>query len=165
MVDIRCDVIDCKIPLLLSRDALGNADTKLHFKSGVAFMLNQKINLKKTSSGHFMIKLFDNKAQLNKVFLTNSPSQHHDLSVAKKLHSQFGHARAEKIIEVIEDSQYHLTQNLRNSIKEVCATCTTCALSKKPKPRPVVGLPFKGEFNRVVSIDLKDIRGKNVFIL
>ena len=50
---IKSDVIDSDLPLLLSKSAMKEANLKISFSNNVVNMLNQKINIVFTASGHY----------------------------------------------------------------------------------------------------------------
>ena len=54
---ILTDVVDCEIPLLLSKDSMTKADSKLDFVNDVIVMSGQQIQLQHTSSGHYCIPI------------------------------------------------------------------------------------------------------------
>ena len=77
--------------------------------------------------------------------------------VAKKLHRQFAHATAEKLISTLKNSNssWKDDPNLRKKLVEVVDNCQTCQLYRKPPARPVVGLPLATKFQETVAMDLK----------
>ena len=54
---ILTDVVDCEIPLLLSKDSMKKADSKLDFVNDVIVMSGQQIQLQHTSNGHYCIPI------------------------------------------------------------------------------------------------------------
>ena len=75
---IKSDVIDCDLPLLLSKSAMKKANVKIDFSNDVVNMLNQKINIVFTASGHYtvpisktsqLIEEFDKRDKDNNVYL------------------------------------------------------------------------------------------------
>ena len=50
---IRTDVIDTDLPLLLSKSAMKKANVKIDFSNDTLSMLDQKVNIVFTSSGHY----------------------------------------------------------------------------------------------------------------
>ena len=56
-VFLEADLIDCDLPLLLSKESMKKADTHINFKNDEVTMLGQKLKLKFTSSGHYAITL------------------------------------------------------------------------------------------------------------
>ena len=54
---IKSDVIDSDLPLLLSKSAMKKANVKIDFSNDVVNMLNQKINIVFTGSGHYAVPI------------------------------------------------------------------------------------------------------------
>ena len=83
---------------------------------------------------------------------------------AEKLHKQFGHASAIKIVKLIRDADVK-DQNLEKAIYEACESCATCGKFKRPTPRPVVSLPMASRFNDVLAMDLKAFGGDYFLVM
>ena len=73
--------------------------------------------------------------------------------VASKLHQQFGHPTAEKLIKLVKASDY-FSEELQKEIYRISDKCEICVKFKKPPPRPVVSIPLATKFNETVSMDL-----------
>ena len=58
---------------------------------------------------------------------------------AKKIHTQFGHANAERIIKLVHNAEIE-DRELIDCIKQVGFKCETCKRFEKKKSRPV---PFQ----------------------
>ena len=56
-VSIKTDVIDNELPLLLSKEAMKKAQTKIDFTKDKINILSQKMDIKFTSSGHYSIPI------------------------------------------------------------------------------------------------------------
>ena len=82
--------------------------------------------------------------------------------VSSKLHRQFGHPTADKLISLIKNSGCN-NEMLKNAIIDVTKSCVTCCKFRKPVPRPVVSLPMASQFNETISMDLKSYN--NVYFL
>ena len=52
---IKTDVIDTDLPLLLSKSAMKKANRKFDFSNDTINMLDQKVNIVFTSSGHYAV--------------------------------------------------------------------------------------------------------------
>ena len=174
-VMIKTDVVATDIPLLLSKESMKAAKTKIDFSSDHVNMLGQNIKLKYTSSGHYAVAIgnteeltIENKTNnlktVNEVLLTNnntiSLSKNREMK-AKKLHLQFGHAPSYKIEELLIDAGNE-DDDLIKSVYKFEERCKICKTFKKAKLRPVVGLSLAKEFNENVSIDLKDYEGTKI---
>ena len=56
-VDIVTDVVECSIPLLLSKTSMKKAEMKLDFKNDIVYIKNKPVKLNCTSSGHYALPL------------------------------------------------------------------------------------------------------------
>ena len=55
--DITADIVDCKIPLLLSRKAMTKAEMVINFGNHTANINGRSIKLKRTDSGHYALPI------------------------------------------------------------------------------------------------------------
>ena len=112
---IESDVVDNNIPMLLSKSAMKKAHRSIDFQSDTVTMLGQKQQVIITTSGHYAIPLCNNQQILKDS--VKSPdktrvtllSRNNDLmsdkkKVAHKLHSQFSHPTAEKLIKLVNSA-------------------------------------------------------------
>ena len=83
---------------------------------------------------------------------------------AAKLHTQFGHARADQLLGILKNNNI-VDNEFRRCIIEVCTNCEFCQTYKPAPLKPAVGLPRANEFNQVVAMDLKDYKTNKVWIL
>ena len=156
---VETDVVTAEIPMLLSKGAMKKANAKLDFVHDKIEMFGEQIELKFTSSGHYMIDLKpfsieDVKENISLLSLTEA--------TAKKLHTQFGHAPTDRLIDLIRNSGIEDKKFLK-LVEDTEKNCETCKRYKKQKPRPVVALSLAKGFNEVVSVDLKDVEKEKVF--
>ena len=163
---IETDVVKSDVPLLLSRQAMKKANTKINFKDDTVNMLGFKQDVIVTSSGHYAVNLNGNKEVLKNVITNKSSVILHTefmngdkKKIANKLHHQFSHPEVGKLIQLVKNAGMGHDTELISNIKEVSASCKICLEYKKPSPRPVVGLPLATTFNEVVAMDLKMIDG------
>ncbi|CAL4122709.1 unnamed protein product, partial [Meganyctiphanes norvegica] len=84
-------------------------------------------------------------------------------AIAEKLHKQFAHPTADKLIKLVRNSGVK-DKLLEEEIKVLSGKCMTCVQLQRPPPRPVVCIPMATEFNEAVSMDLK-IYGKYYFLV
>ena len=73
---------------------------------------------------------------------------------AEKLHKQFAHPTADKLIALVKKSTMR-SKGLEEAIKSVSEACEICLKFKRAPARPVVSIPLAKRFNDVVAIDLK----------
>ena len=168
---IRTDVIDTDLPLVLSKSAVKKANAKIDFSNDTVSMLDQKINIVFTLSGHYAVPISKTNQlvedicknnQVGQVYLTISKlskkSNDQKFKIANKLHCQFGHASPEKLKKLIKASDVN-DQELLDIIDLVDQKCQVCLKYKKPKLTPVVSFSLSKDFNDVVAADLKSING------
>ena len=133
-------------------------------------MPGQKQQVITTTSGHYAIPLGSNQQILKDsvespdktritLFSRNSDLMSDKKKVAHKLHSQFSHSTAEKLIKLVNSAGLSDDQKLEDQICEVSRHCEICKVYKRPSPRPVVGLHLATEFNKAVAIYLKQCEG------
>ena len=107
---IKSDVIDSDLTLLLSKSAMKKANVKIDFSNDVVNMLNEKVNIVFTASGHYAVPIsktsqlveeFDKRDQDNNVYLSinelKKKSYNEKVAIANKLHRQFRHSTSEKL--------------------------------------------------------------------
>ncbi len=157
-VSIETDVIDCDLPLLLSKESMKKAETEIHFRDDEVSMLGQNLKLHFTSSGHYSVPLGRDLTSENKIEQTFLEIEELDrdnkLKACRKLHTQFGHAASNRLKDLLKDAKV-TDKEIFDMIEEVGEKCEICTKFKRPKLRPVVGLALAKEFNDMVSMDLK----------
>ena len=157
-VSIEADIIECDLPLLLSKESMKKADTQINFKEDEVTMLGQKLKLHFTTSGHYSVPLGCATSEEEKVEETFLKIEELDREskrkACRKLHIQFGHARSSRLLNLLKDANVE-DKETSDLIKEVEEKCETCTKFKKPKLRPVVGFGLAKDFNDMVSMDLK----------
>ena len=84
--------------------------------------------------------------------------------VALKLHKQFAHATAKKVVDLVRNAGVN-NKKLENSVHKVCSSCDVCKRFRKPTPRPVVGFSIGQVFNEAISMDLKSWEGSYFFVI
>ena len=159
-VTIQSDVVEGELPLLLSRSCMKKAKCDLNFKNDTINILGQTLNLGVTRSGHYGLALGRNRQKLidteesEEVKLTLYVKDMSNEKIAVKLHRQFAHPTAERLIRLVR-SQGKECEELVKCIKDVTKNCQVCIQYKKPPPRPVVGFPLATRFGECVAMDLK----------
>ena len=154
-IQIKTDVVDSNIPLLLSKEAMKKACMKLDLESDTAEIFGEKVHLNCTSSGHYCVPITvaANEQDVLKVDLTDTDEKERK-RVFFKLHCQFGHASSQKLIDLLKDAQIWCTE-YKDSLEKVVNSCEICKRFAKTPPRSIVSLPLANTFNEVVSLDLK----------
>ena len=174
-VDIHTDVINNELPLLLSKDAMKKADTTDFTKDKVK-ILGQEMDMKFTSSGHYLIPISKSYEVWNEFDENNSKSMllsienisnrttlREKQSIAEKSHKQFGHASSDKTLKLIKLSG--IVDKELDLVNEIGEKCTMCLKYKKAPLKPVVGFSLSRDFNKVISVDSKEINGFKILHL
>ena len=144
------------------------ANTSTNFKDDLVNMFGEDLEVIVTSSGHYAIplnrsmKVLDDAATRSKGIILHMQTV--DLEdkkkIAQKLHSQFSHPSANRLIKLIDSAGLGNDRKLIDEINKLSKTCQICKEYKKQPPRPVAGMPLASEFNEVVALDLKMFEGK-----
>ena len=177
-VSIDANVVDIDLPLLLSKSSMKKAGAVLNFQSDNVVFNGETIKLQETKSGHYCVPICNKRKLISDKIYTNQrphlvltlseetlfgTSKEETLKKAEKLHRQFSHASADKLITLLKTAGF-TKKDYFDAINSVCSNCEICLKYKRPKPRPVVGLPRGKVFNDCVAMDLKSL-GTNVHIL
>ena len=166
-VQFKTDVVEEDLPLLFSRMSMKRANTQLDTSNDTATMLGEKIPLMTTTSGHYAIPICTSKTALEskaRVNLMTTVKNRSPQEIAHKLHRQFAHPPPERLIKLLDRSDYK-SKEINELIHEESKNCDVCKRYKRPPPRPVVGMPLSTRFNQTVSMDIKFIKGKPVLHL
>ena len=172
-VTIETEIIKANIPMLLSKESMKTACTVINFNTDQIEMLGETHNLISTSSGHYAIPLTqsnnsDIQTTQNHVSLickyddiSNDPKK-----IADKLHRQFCHCSANKLKQLIRNSEIWTNDNtLLDAVDTISASCQICKRYKKSPSIPVVGLPLASNFMDCVAMDLFFVYGKIILHL
>ena len=79
-IEIKADIVDWELPLLLSKDAMKKAETTIDFVNDTVNILGETIDLEFTSSGHYMIPISKPLISLS-VFQTETSHDHTELEI------------------------------------------------------------------------------------
>ena len=154
-VQIRTDVVDSDIPLLMSREAMKAAKVKLDIENDTAEIMGKAVSLNLTSCGHYCVPLGGDICveQVHAVKLSKLSGENRKTALLK-LHRQFAHPSRGKLEALLRNAgvwQGDFVQDLDDIYKK----CLLCKQYASTTPRPVVGMPVASSFNEVVSMDLK----------
>ena len=175
--NIKMDVVDCEIPLLLSKEYLKSGGCKLDFINDSCELFGENIQLQNTSSSHYCIPISPRNLVsgvrkvepvsdvLNEVYVTidhlDEKSSDEKHSIALKLHKTFGHPLDSSKIKVILKDAGVNDCELNKAVDTVTDSCDTCDKYRKVRSRPVVSLPFAHDFNDCLALDLKFLTVNN----
>ena len=171
-VQLKCEVLPVKVPLLLSNDTLSNSGTIIDVKNQKISMFDQDVPVEKTSNGHFVINIMRDKENIKiqqddvvqteeelikestVLMLTEDGLNEKKLL---KLHKQFGHSSYDKIVGLLKASQKDSTANLK-MLKKVISNCDVCKRYARTPPIPKICLPRATTFNESVAVDLHEFK-------
>ena len=164
-IRIHADIVECNIPLLLSRSSMKKAGMVIDLNNDVVTVFNKDLKLGLTSLGHYILPIYrcltpDNIESVLSVSAVHSNKR----AIAEKLHKQFAHPSSEKLIKLMKDAGRN-DGELFNLVNDVTSGCEVCSKYKRQRPRPVVSLPLATAFNETVAMDLKTWKDKYFFVM
>ena len=164
-ISIDVDVLNKDIPCLLSRPSMEEINTQIDLKNQQVTMLDQKIPMFMSRSGHYCIPLTPEKKAIcsqepTHTTLIFSNKEHTKKQIAEKLHSNFSHPSANKLVALVKSSGHSNDKELVKEVRNVTSNCKICKEFRRPPRRPVVGLPMATNFNECLQLDLKFFNGK-----
>ena len=173
-VTVETDVVKSEIPLLLSKNSMKKANTKIDFTNDKVNIFGKEVDLQFTSSGNYAIPLRDSckdldsdleESQLTEVLLTIDDiarkSNKEKQQIAIKLHRQFGRPKSSRLIDLVKSAGISDNEFL-DLLKNFDESCEICIRYKKPKSRPVIGFSLAHDFNERMATDLKSFRNGNI---
>lgn len=168
---LETEVVPSNVPLLLSKETMKKANARLNFDKDTISLFGVEQVMVCTTSGHYAIPI-----KKHNVYSCNRNSKEDNLilfslkenadvkTVAKKLHQQFSHPVADRLIKLVKNAGVE-NADLIEAIKDVGSHCDTCKRYKKSNPRPVVSLPLASEFNDTIAMDLKTYRNNEIYFM
>ena len=154
-INLKSDVVECALPLLLSRSSMKKAGMVLNLVDDTALIFGKTVKLDMTSLGHYTLPIFAPASSKRiEYVLINEVESKDNSKIAIKLHRQFAHPSAEKLKKLIKDAGKD-DPELIKCIDKVTEACETCMKYKKQRPRPVVAMSMASVFNETVAMDLK----------
>ena len=168
-VNIRTEVINENLPLLLGNSSLKAAEAILYISEQKASILGKEVEMKEEASGHFSLEIHapsdnydDGKDDAQVCFIV----QNEKLSEEKiwKLHQYWGHKPAHYLHRLIKEAG-KMTPEIDGFIKKI-NDCESCKLKDRRRPRPKVAFPRATRPNQIVTMDLKSYgTGNHSYIL
>ena len=167
-MSLKTDVVKSEIPLLLSKESMKAAESKIDFVNDRINIFGKDIHLHFTTSGHYAIPLNETNLNLktpsvedsnfDEVLLTidntEEKSKKEKKYIAIKLHKQFGHPKSARLIDLIKTAGIS-DKDLLDMVKDLDKSCEICMRYKRPSSRPVVEFSVAHGFNETVAINLK----------
>ena len=164
---LETEVVPTDIPLLLSKETMKRAEAKMDFVNDKIELFGREQPMICTSSGHYAIPIQTNASEADDSDLTNIILYTKDMSTkskAQKLHTQFSHPTAKRLLKLIESAGLQDAE-LKEAIEKVTNECDICKIHKKGRPRPAVTFPLASEFNETVGMDLKTYLKDKIYFL
>ena len=160
-VILTTDVIDYDIPLLLSKETMEKANSKINFKEDKGYNFGKKVDIKLSSSRYYCIDIKNEtsaQADNSKIVLLCTSlrdiSKDEKYKVALKPHTQFAHPHSDKIKALLRGAD-RTDNELEKYLVDIDTSCYICIKYKKAKSRQCVGPPMAQCFNETVAMDLK----------
>lgn len=163
-VKIKTDIVECSIPLLLSKASMKRAGMIIDLINDTVKVFGTSVKLHTASLGHYLLPIYrsPSPAAICEVLLGSGKDDCD--RVALKLHRQFAHPSSDKLKKLLQNAN-RLDEDLRVAVDRVTSECETCRKYKKPRPRPIVSMPMATAFNETVAMDLKSFRGVYFFVM
>ena len=163
---LEVHVVDSDIPLLLSLKTMKSMGLHINFETDQVEIGGNKFNLEMTTTGHYTIPLQSTLDFCSEECIINTVEQcikSPDMGVrkkARKLHRRFGHASSNRIIKLLRNAGKKDLE-LETELEKISKSCDFCLNLKhrRAAPQPVVSLPLANEFNELVAMVLKMIKG------
>ena len=154
-------VVECDIPLLMSRQSLKKAHCQIDFVYDRVFMFGKEVNVKLSKTGHYCLPLTtNNKKESIQHILFSSPINPGDNTEnhrkVTKLHKQFAHPSSKRLKQLIWNSGVKDSE-IDGIIDNVTQNCDICKRFRRSPPRPIVNFPLASDFNETVAMDIKFI--------
>ena len=166
---IKVSLVNANVPLLLGKDYLAKWKCKQDYsentlKFGVT---GETVKLHETpKGGHYTFDLIEDQEvvekEINEAYLTITDEEKYQK--IKKIHRITAHKLAEPMCRLMKNAGL-LDKETKEYITDIVDKCQTCRKYMKTKDNPKVGMPKAGDTNEVVSLDLKEMRDENKYIL
>ena len=152
-IKIRTEVVESDLPLLLSCEAMKQANVVWDFGRQQATFLGRKIQLDVTSCGHHCIPVKQVSAT-NICYLTLTGDEPDVTKMLKHIHSQFAHPTKAKMILLLKDAN-KWKEEWGELINDLYDNCETCDIFQKTPDTPIVAMPEARSFCELIVMDLK----------
>ena len=167
-VYIAMDVVDAAIPLLIGTNSMKAGKANLDFENYEATFFGETVPMIEVGSGHFCITLVsenllthidDVKEREEKVRETLVAMENVKVSELKKFHHYYGHTHPEKLLKFLKNAGKN-TEGLRYALEKIESSCESCQRTKRKKPRPQCAIPRVDGPDQILTVDLKEWKGK-----
>ena len=171
---ITTDVVECYIPLLISKKSMKKARMKMNLESDTVWMKIGKkyrqVKLGCTSSGHYRLPLQDPEIirkqveEIEEILITLGQDGSEKRKKIKKLHHQFGHPSSKRLGNLLKDAKIEDNES-HSLLEEITDGCETCLRFKRTPSRPLVSMNMASEMNDIVALDLKEYKKNDIYFL
>ena len=168
-VFVTMDVVDAAIPLLIGTNSLKVGKANLDFDKSEATFFGEVVPMFEVGSGHFCINLVSENLLTFVEDVSEREKTVRDVLVAmdavkvsdlKKLHHYYGHTPLDRLLKFLKAAGKD-TDGLRSALIQIENSCESCIRSKRKKPRPKSAIPRVDGPDQILSVDLKEWRGKS----
>ena len=149
-------VVPGELPFLFSRQCMKDLGVTLDIENDKIIMDGVTQDLHVTASGHYVAEL--RKTQDIMLAVSCEPQKK-----AVKLHRYFGHAKSNRLLELVKNSD-HYSKELQDELVKLDDNCQHCLVYKRDPARPKVSIYNAKDVNEVVGIDLKWLTTGHVMI-
>lgn len=161
---LETHVVNCDIPLLLSRESMKKVKCKLDMEKDEIVIDGCAQELFISQSGHPLVaigrceEMCKSPEVIENTFFTvdGDPKKN-----AEHLHRYFAHASAQKIGDVVKNSNIKNRSEIVKELRNIENACKFCLKHKKEVPRKKVSLPKANNFNDIIALDLKMLDDKS----
>ena len=167
VVKVNTDIVSADIPMLLSKESMKRASTRMDFKNDTVQMFGKQQKLHVATTGHYFLpitKILPKEGNSYEILFlkkVNEKNKEQKLKIAWKLHKQFSHPSGKKMVGLAKSAKIKDKEFLK-MLEELPDLCEVCLRYKKTPPRPIVGLSLATRFNETVAMDIKEILGYKV---
>ena len=160
-IKLEVHVVETDIPLLLSLKTMKTMGMQINFEQDKVAVDGQMFDLETTSSGHYAFSLSSNSPEIYANTVSDCVNEANiDMKKkALKLHRRFAHASSSRIIKLMRNAGKS-NKELEKELEILQKSCDFCLKHQRASPRPTVCLPLANQFNELIAMDLKLIKGK-----
>ena len=145
---IEVFVVDIDVPLLLSTKSMKDLKMKINFETDTAEIDGDVVDLIVTENGHYLIPVVSEHVCFTEEEIHFTPI---------KLHRAFGHASADRIIQVLKQSDNY-DVSLDKDLRKIEKNCEFCNRYRRRVADPSVSIGISENFNDLVCVDLKFLK-------
>ena len=87
------------------------------------------------------------------------------MQIALRLHKQFAHPPADRLLKALSNSEYGQDEELKMKLTQVSENCALCKKYNRPSRSPVAVMSIADRFNQTLAMDIKFIKGKPVLYM